>query len=111
MNNSALWDRLAGEVSVYIDNYIVAKNGGGKFHLKPSYPVDYKIEDIDKIISARSIDEYYVHVISGCKNINELPEPIKKLVIQYLPRFFAKWPEYASEKCLRIKEKRNESDI
>lgn len=102
MDNNVLWDRLAGEITIYVENYLIKQSGGGKFHLKPSYPVDYEIDDIDKILSDSSLDGYYAHKISGCKNINELPNDIKKLVIQYLPRFFARWPEYAAEKCLVI---------
>ena len=32
-----LWDRLAGELNLYVENYALKKSGGGALKLRPSY--------------------------------------------------------------------------
>lgn len=103
MDCAVLWDRLAGEIVVYVENYILFKTGGANFRLNPSYPVDYEIENVEEIVSDKSVDGYFAHKISGCRDVNELPTHLKKLVMQYLPRFLANHPEYSNEECLTIK--------
>lgn len=47
-----------------------------------------------------TVDDYWLHQISGCKHINNLPAYLQNLVLQYLPRFFQTHPEYKYEDCL-----------
>ena len=95
-----LWDRLAGGVQIYVENYIISQHAAGRYPVKPSYPVDYKIDDIEEITADTSLDGYFAHKISRCRDASELPIYLKKLVKQYLPRFFDAYPEYRGEKSL-----------
>ena len=49
-----------------------------------------------------TVNDYWVHQISGCKHINDLPTYLQELVLQYLPRFFIRYPEYQNLDCLKI---------
>ena len=88
-----LTDRLAAGLSVYIENYLVDKNGG-KWGLKPSYTVDYEISDITELDKYMGADNYWSHIILESGHISDLPEYLQKLVRQYSPRFFADYPQY-----------------
>lgn len=94
---SVLTDRLAAGLSIYIENYLLSQNASG-WSLKPSYMVDYKIDDIDELDKHTGTDEYWLHIILGSERISDLPEYLQKLVRQYLPRFFADYPQYINNK-------------
>lgn len=97
MDIGALWDRLAGGLQEYVENYCLYKN---QSKIKPSYDVDYEIECLDELQKHTSVDDYWVLQIAGCEHINNLPIYLQKLVIQYLPRFFKDYPEYKYVDCL-----------
>ena len=97
MDTGVLWDRLAGGLQEYVENYYLYES---QSKIKPSYDVDYEIECLDELQKHTSVDDYWLHQISGCKHINDLPTYLQKLVIQYLPRFFKDYPEYKYEDCL-----------
>lgn len=107
-NKEVILDRLAGGLMLYVENYTLAKNKNNRNKLKlgPSYAVDYEIApEVLELLQESckgSVSEVWYHQISGCQDINELPEYLKNLVIQYLPRFFEEYPEYADDECLRI---------
>ncbi|MEY8367552.1 hypothetical protein AALA24_02175 [Anaerovoracaceae bacterium 42-11] len=100
-----LWDRLAGYAMTYVDNYELAKCNGGKFKPNPSYNVDYEIPEavLSYIQSTRDkgLKELWYMKIAGCRNINELPEQLQVLLELVLPRFYADYPDYENESCLR----------
>ena len=104
MDYGVLWDRLAGGIKIYVDNYILSKRekSGNRILIEPSYPVDYEIQNLEQIVSCDSAENYFLHRICECRNINDLPVELKELVSQYLPRFFAEYPKYKDEKCLKI---------
>lgn len=107
-----LWDRLAGTILIYVENYAMQKKiderekTGKKGYsdelpfLKPSYPVDYEIENVEQFRD----DEPWALEISKYQNINDLPGSLKKLVIGYLPRFFKDFPEYRDAECLKVRD-------
>lgn len=97
MDIGVLWDRLAGGLQEYVENYCLYKN---QSKIKPSYDVDYEIECLDELQKHTSVDDYWVLQIAGCEHINNLPIYLQKLVIQYLPRFFKDYPEYKYVDCL-----------
>ena len=100
MNIDVLWDRLAGCFKLYVENYELKKYGS-TFNLKPSYEVDYEI-DLDVLKKyTDDIDNYWAHLIGGCRNINNLPNDLKELVLQFLPRFFEQFPQYKEAECLK----------
>lgn len=103
--DSVMWDRLSGLLVEYVENYILEKRAdkNTKFNLKPTYTVDYVIDDIDGLFSQTNTDDYWALKIAACKNINWLPPHLKKLVVQFLPRFFEKYPEYKSNESLILK--------
>lgn len=101
-STDVLWDRLAGGLQIYVENYYLKITGGGKLKLQPSYNVDYVIEDIDLLKKHNEINDYWVFKIGGCRNINELPVFLRKLVVQFLPRFFQEYPQYRDVECLKI---------
>ena len=94
-----LWDRLAGEILEYVENYCLVKS---QSKIKPSYEVDYEINCLEELKKHGDYDNYWPHQISGCKNINDLPTYLQELVLQYLPRFFIRYPEYQNLDCLKI---------
>lgn len=106
-----LWDRLAGTIVEYVENYFLQKEVGdrsGKFHIGPSYDVDYEISDeilraIDESMCTGKIENYWVFQIDSCRDINELSKPLQQLVIQYLPKFYKMFPEYKDAECLMLK--------
>lgn len=109
-----LWDRLAGTLNIYVENFLIYRSGGGKHKLSPSYNVDYEIEE--EIISEVSgsyengdIQSIWYIQVSACRNINDLPLYLKKLVKQFLPRFFQDYPQYQEAECLKIREESMES--
>lgn len=104
MYYSVLWERLAGGTQEFVENYFLSQseNNSGFIKIEPTYPVDYKIKNLDKIVNFNSADNYFVHKIAECRNINDLSTELKELVSQYLPKFFSKYPEYKDEKCLKI---------
>ena len=106
-----LWDRLAGALMIYVENYMFCKSACGKGGLKlsPTYNVDYEIEE--EIISELSrshengdLRNIWYNKIDACRNINDLPLYLKKLVEQFLPRFLSEYPQYKEEECLKIEE-------
>ncbi len=104
-----LWDRLAGTLKIYVDNYLICKSGGGKRKLSPSYNVDYKIEEeiISELLKSHEngdIQNIWYLKIGACRDINELPLYLKKLVEQFLPRFLSDYPQYQDAECLKIEE-------
>ena len=101
MENEALWDRLAGMLVEYVENYLLDKNKN-PLGIGPSYTVDYEIKDVERLFDFEVIDDYWVVQIAGCRNINKLPPNLKELVIPFLPRFFEQYPEYKAAECLRI---------
>lgn len=62
--------------------------------------MDYEIENIKVIINGT--DDYWANIVSGCRNINNLPVHLKQLVQQFLPKFFEQFPEYKDEKSLKV---------
>lgn len=101
--DSVMWDRLGGLLVEYVENFLLKKYNNTKFSLEPTYTVDYEIKDIDRLFSQTSSSDYWVLKIMACENINQLPLHLKKLVIQFLPRFFEEYPEYAAHKSLIVK--------
>lgn len=99
---SVLWDRLAGEIEIYVKNYLLKKYG--THGISPSYNVDYKIENINELLSNKSAGESWSTEISECRNINDLPKYLQNLIRQFLPLFFEKYPKYRFKQCLRINE-------
>lgn len=97
MYYEVLWDRLAGGLLIYVQNYLLAKSGG---KIKPSYAVDYEVANADKLFLDQTVDSFFAHKIAECRDVNSLPEDLKTLVFQYLPRFYEMYPEYKGEKCL-----------
>ncbi len=96
-----LFDRLAGKLVEYVENYHLAnKSSDCDFSLQPSYPVDYTINNFDM---GSTIDDWWVHKIAGCLNINDLPDDLKELTVQFLPRFYNEFPQYKNEKCLKLR--------
>lgn len=100
-----MWDRLAGELIVYVENYLLSSKSGLGFGLDPSYKVDYEIKDtildyLEKTLNSGDINEIWQHRITTCKNVNDLPNKLQKLVNQFLPRFLSQHPEYKHEKSL-----------
>ena len=107
--DAVLWDRLAGEIALYVENFIISQNKNNKssrFNIRPSYNVDYDISDalLKDIVNCESSEKYYVNIIAGSRNINLLPPHIKELVCNYLPQFFLAHPEYKNAECLKINE-------
>ena len=70
--------------------------------IKPSYEVDYEINCLEELKKHSDYDNYWPHQISECQNINDLPTYLQELVLQYLPRFFIRHPEYHNLDCLKI---------
>ena len=104
MNPDALWDRLAGGLAEYVNNYLLKNRGGGPFHIQPSYEVDYEIADAESIYEDMTFEGFWVHKVAACRNINELDPCLKHLVLQFLPKFFEQFPEYRGEECLKVKD-------
>lgn len=99
-----LFDRLAGGLMLYVENYYLHKSQN---KILPSYKVDYEISkdiisEIEKSTQSNNIDEIWYHKISGCKNINELPDYLKELITQYLPKFFKEYPQYKNSEYLKF---------
>lgn len=99
MDIGVLWDRLAGGLQEYVENYCLYIS---QSKIKPSYEVDYEIDCLDKLHKHTTVNDYWVHQISGCNHINDLPTYLQELVLQYLPRFFIRYPEYQNLDCLKI---------
>ena len=103
---------LAAELREYVDNYQLSKsdeeNDGviRSFNLKPSYNVDYEIEEeiISELNSAEDKYHWYYYQILTCTNKNELPLYLKKLIKQFLPRFLSEHPEFQDEEFLKIED-------
>lgn len=103
MDLQLLWSRLAGGVDTYVSNYVLK---GNKYGIQPTYKVDYVIEKVEELYTTNNIKEYWVIQVDICRNINDLPEHIKRVVVQYLPRFFAEFPQYRDADCLKVKNER-----
>lgn len=102
----AIWDRFAGGLMLYVDNFLIAKNGG-KRKIQPSYAVDYDISDkiieyLEKTAQEGIMEDIWYIKISSYRNINDIPPPLKELAVQFLPRFFGEFPEYKDEHCLQV---------
>lgn len=102
MRSDVLWDRLAGGLAEYVDNYLLKTSGGGKLRIQPSYEVDYEIANAESLFDDASFDGYWVHKVASCRNVNDLDSNLKELVLQFLPKFFTQFPEYRSEGCLKV---------
>ena len=94
--NNVLFDRLAGGLLIYVENYLL-HNSKGK--ILPSYAVDYEIpqdiiSEIEKSTLSNNKDDIWYLKVSGCKNINELPMYLQNLIIQYMPKFLEQYPQY-----------------
>ena len=101
---NVLFDRLAGGLILYVDNYYLHKAKG---KILPSYKVDYKISkdiitQIEKSLTSGNMDDIWYHKISKCKSVKELPDYLKELTAQYLPKFFDEYPQYKSSKYLKF---------
>lgn len=110
VQNDVLWDRLAGMLMIYVDNYLLKKNGGGKLKLKPSYEVNYEIPEeilaeLQKTLESGDISEIWYIKIASCRNINELPSQFQRLIVLFLPRFYKEYPQYVDEDCLNQETK------
>lgn len=103
MNSDVLWDRLAGGLAEYVDNYLLKNSGGGKLRIQPSYEVDYEIANAESLFDDASFDGYWVHKVAGCRNINNLDPRLRGLAVQFLPKFFEMFPEYKNEESLKVK--------
>lgn len=99
MEIGVLWDRLAGELREYVENWCLSRS---QSRIKPSYEIDYEINCLEELKKHTTLDDYWVHRISACENINDLPIYLQELVLQYLPRFFKNHPEYKNLDCLKI---------
>lgn len=82
-----------------MENYCLVKS---QSKIKPSYEVDYEINCLEELKKHSDYDNYWPHQISECQNINDLPTYLQELVLQYLPRFFIRHPEYQNLDCLKI---------
>lgn len=103
-----LFDRLAGTIQIYVENYLLVRNGGGYFKLEPSYKVDYEISRdiinyINQSLDGKAEDIWYFK-IALCNSIDEIEKPLRTLVVQFLPRFFEMYPQYKDEECLKIRK-------
>ncbi len=95
---------------LYVDNYFLSQasnNENSKFKVQPTYKVDYEIpeeiiNELKKSYENDDINKIWCHLISGCRNINDLPDYLQKLVIMYLPRFFKQYPQYKDHLSLQI---------
>lgn len=101
---SVLFDRLAGGLRGYVENYYLHKS---QSKILPSYKVDYEISKdiingIEKSTQSENMDDMWYLKISGCTNIDELPDYLKKLIVQYLPRFFKEYPQYKNSEYLKF---------
>ena len=76
MDNSVLFDRLAGCFQLY----------------------EINLEVLEKY--TESVDNHWVHLIGGCKDINDLPNDLKEQVVKCFPRFFEEYPQYKNADCL-----------
>ncbi len=105
-STDVLWDRLAGTLKTYVEDYLLKMEGG---KLQPSCQVDYELDAetvlfLQNTLNSGDIENVWYLRISGCKDINELPDELKRVVRQFLPRFFEKFPEYEDANCLKISE-------
>lgn len=119
-DNEPMWDRLAGTLMNYVDNYYLQQeinnreqNGETGLYdgfplIEPSYEVDYEISEsileyLRQTLETGNIDDiWYLTIGTAYQNINDFPPELKKLTVQFLPRFFAQFPEYEAEECLRV---------
>ena len=104
MNKSVIFDRLSGCMIEYVENYLLNKS---QSKIIPSYKVDYEISqeilfEIEKSLQG-DIDTIWYHKISECVDINDLPTYLQKLVIQCLPLFFERFPQYKGCDSLQLK--------
>lgn len=108
MKTEILFERLAGSLITYVENYFLSnEKNNTKFKIKPSYAVNYEIPEsiltnLKKSVESDDIDNIWYHQISGCKNINELPDYLQKLIAQYLPMFLKQYPQYNNADCLAL---------
>lgn len=107
-NVKVLFDRLAGCLKIYVENYQLENNGGGVFHLQPSYPVDYEISQdilnaIEQSYGGKTDDIWYIK-ISSCQSVRELPNYLQELISQFLPKFFEQFPQYKNAPALEIQK-------
>ncbi len=107
--NDMLWDRFAGALAVYVENYLLKSGDEGSFGLKPSYEVDYEIADeiidfLQKTLETSGIENRWSFQIAACKNINELAPQLKQLAVQFLPKFLKQYPQYAQARCLEVEK-------
>ncbi|MDD6233089.1 MAG: hypothetical protein PUA89_10305 [Frisingicoccus sp.] len=102
-----LFDRLAGSLMTYVENYLLKQHKvkTGRLKISPSYEVDYEISDeIIRYINLTLEREdcfFWYFQIAACNDLSEVDEPLKSLVIQFLPKFFEQFPEYKNAECLK----------
>lgn len=101
-----MWDKLAGELVIYVENYLLSLQSDFDLVVKPSYEVDYKISDkvlayLKKTTEAGDINEIWQHKIAVCRDVKTLPNELQELVGQFLPSFFSRHPEYRHEASLK----------
>lgn len=107
-----LWYRLYEGLNVYLKNYVLhLQNEKVPQALAVDYEIDSSImsyieESLQGDLEAHKNDANFVWYVQimRCEDINTLPEPLQKLVLQYLPKFFAQYPEYENEPCLQIRK-------
>ena len=101
-----MWDRLAGELVIYVENYLLSLKSDFDSAVKPSYAVDYEISDkvlayLKKSIEAGDINEIWQHKIAECRDVKTLPNELQELVGQFLPLFLSRHSEYRRETSLK----------
>ena len=103
-NVDVLFDRLAGIITVYIEDFLLQARLNKKNNQNEIKSVidDDIMMEIVKSVSQDQIENIWNHQIANCKNINNLPMYLQKLVVQFLPKFFDLYPEYKKEECLKI---------
>ena len=101
-----LWDFLSAGVNEYVYNYFLARIRDGRnsvFRLEPSYEVDYELNNTDELFREVSLEESWMWKVAECRNINDLPPYLQELIVQYLPRFFERFPEFKDDESLKLR--------
>lgn len=95
---------------IYVENFFISKSKheGSIIKPLPPYKVDYEISDeiieyLKKNTQEGGIENLWYHKISTYGNVNDIPSPLRELVIQFLPRFIAQYPQYKDEPSIQVK--------
>lgn len=105
MDNSVLFDRLASCFQLYVQNYALKNNNIGRFRIQPLYDVDYEVNLNVLEKYTESVDGHWLHLISGCNDINELPYDLREQVVKCIPFFLEQYPQYENAECLKVNNK------